>query len=628
MISGIPFLELRLCALGCFLFIGLNTFKKRYIIKLNFLNYFILTGTFFIISILADTAGIFCSYYINISNFITKLLFSVSVTGSILTAYSFFLLCVKKFVPVFFNNRFNLILSFAPAFLLILLTAVSWKTGWLYNETDKTVYFNGNNSLLIVLFLFLYYLASIIIVCVFSYKNKLTTKEYHSYLYFPFFLIIPIIIQIYWISDLYVITSTIAFVYFYINILLEYNRKKINTQKSVIETFSSDFHSLLYVNLETQEVQAFGARGPQKEWIKYNATLGYTKMQTNFIQQFVFLEDKKRYSEQSSLEYIRQEIKEKDTFFINFRVDLGNRVIPYQIKIVADKFNSKVCNVLIGGHSIEEEKKTDDQRFIEEQIQSSLTDDYTSIFKINIKTNDFYPYFLDERTEIFIGKKLHSTISYTDAYACFVDNFVDREYKARMLEVGKPEYILSELSEKKNFSIIFLNERNIYCVAKFIKMGTKKEVDNVLICFSIKDDEIRENLKRLEIHNFQTSLLASMTNDYDFIIYTDKKTNKETVYKMSRRFKDLFANCIDFQDPKIRRKYIIENVIHPDDREKFISETDMNHINKIMQQHDAHFVNYRIIVNGKIYSYQTKYVNDKESGFKRGMIIGFHDIDG
>ena len=132
---------------------------------------------------------------------------------------------------------------------------------------------------------------------------------------------------------------------------------------------------------------------------------------------------------------------------------MGNRVLPYQIKIVADRSNSKVTNVLIGGHSIDEEKKTDDQKLIEEQIKSSLTDDYTSIFKINVKTNDFYPYYLDERTEIFLGKKLRSSISYTDAYDYYLNNFVDREYKPRMKEIGAVEYIINELSEKKNFSI-------------------------------------------------------------------------------------------------------------------------------------------------------------------------------
>lgn len=515
----------------------------------------------------------------------------------------------------------------APAFLAFLFTIVSWKTSWLFEINENNSFYLGKFIHLIELISFSYNSASLILVAYISVKNKIPYDNYHTYISFPIFPLVTHLIQLFFLSDLYVIISTIAIVYLYINILLEYNKNKINTQKSVIETFSSDFHSLLYVNLETEEVLVFGASGSQKEWIKYNATLGYSKLLTNFIQEFIHSEDKKRYSEQASIEYIREEIKTKDYFFINFRLDMGNRVLPYQIKIVADRSNSKVTNVLIGGHSIDEEKKTDDQKLIEEQIKSSLTDDYTSIFKINVKTNDFYPYYLDERTEIFLGKKLRSSISYTDAYDYYLNNFVDREYKPRMKEIGAVEYIINELSEKKNFSIIFLNERNIYCVIKFIKMGTKKEVDDVLVCISIKDEEIRENLKRMELNYFKTSLLASMTNDIDFIIYVDRKTKQETVYKMSRRFKELFTQCEDFSNPVFRRKFITEKIIHPEDREKFVNETDMQHIEKVMQLNEAHFVNYRIIVNGKTYYYQTKYVNDTESGFKRGILIGFHAID-
>lgn len=130
------------------------------------------------------------------------------------------------------------------------------------------------------------------------------------------------------------------------------DRDIVKQQNSIISAFASDYHSILFVDLDKDTVDVYQALGDNDTWIMDTAEYGFDYYRTKFAEKFICKEDIKWFLNQTTPQNIISMLKEDPVFYIDHRIISNGRQYPYQTKIVLDPFCSFGNRVLIGGHRI------------------------------------------------------------------------------------------------------------------------------------------------------------------------------------------------------------------------------------------------------------------------------------
>lgn len=145
------------------------------------------------------------------------------------------------------------------------------------------------------------------------------------------------------------------------------------------------------------------------------------------------------------------------------------------------------------------EQNKDDQYF---QIIQNLASEYSSVFYVDLDTDDLTPYSMDEDISNEFGLIFNSGINYSAALDMFVDSRVYNDDKQKVLEIGSLENICQELSDKKSFTRIFRCYKSestdiLYYEVKFVKYGFEYEPPRqVTVAIANKDALIRNEQQR------------------------------------------------------------------------------------------------------------------------------------
>ena len=85
------------------------------------------------------------------------------------------------------------------------------------------------------------------------------------------------------------------------------------------------------------------------------------------------------------------------------------------------------------------------------EIIEILASEYTSVYYIDLNTDELNPYTMNEETETTFGSVFRSGITYSEAYKLYVDKLIFPEDKEMMLKAGSVENIKRELKNKEDF---------------------------------------------------------------------------------------------------------------------------------------------------------------------------------
>ena len=263
------------------------------------------------------------------------------------------------------------------------------------------------------------------------------------------------------------------------------------------------------------------------------------------------------------------------------------------------------------------------QRNIE--IIEILASEYTSVYYIDLATDELDPYTMNEGTESVFGQIFRSGIRYSDAFRLYVDQLVAPEDRSRMLKAGSIYNILYELSAKKTFSTTYLSSEGRYCEMKFVKVGEDENPRSVALGFADKDDEIRAEIERRERDARNRAVIAGLSDDFGCVVYVGYEDATEAHYRFDSLFEKHIPGWSQISDFEERLDRLANTLMHPDDREAFMAGTRPDVVREAVSRDGVYFVNFRTLVDGDVTYYQAKFVRDEDSDDH--VIAGFHNVD-
>jgi len=403
-----------------------------------------------------------------------------------------------------------------------------------------------------------------------------------------------------------------------------------NQNFEIIEILASEYSSVYYIDLTTDGLTPYTMNEDTETTFGsvFRSGITYSEAYRLYVDKLVFPEDKTMMLNAGSIGNIMKELRTKKTFLTTYRSAEGHYSEMKFVKVGNEEGTPVAVALGFADKDEELRAKQEEERVLQRNIDiiEILASEYSSVYYIDMTTDELDPYTMNEQTESQFGDIFRSGIKYSDAFKMYVDKLVYPQDKERMLKAGSIYNILNELSNKKTFLTQYRSSDGEYCEMKFVKVGEEENPQSVALGFSNKNDEIRSEIERREKQERDNAVITGLSGDFGCVVYTDFYGYDEVHY----RFDPLFAKHIDgwsnITNFKDRLEKLMNTIMHPDDREQFWAATRPEVVREATEKYGVYYVNFRTLVDGEEIYYQAKFVRD-ENRPETNVIAGFHNVD-
>ncbi len=398
----------------------------------------------------------------------------------------------------------------------------------------------------------------------------------------------------------------------------------------IIKVLASEYTSVYYIDLRTDDLNPYTMNDETETTFGsvFRSGITYSEAFRLYVDKFVYLEDKSKMLKAGSVGNIMKELRTKKTFITTYRNDEGHYSEMKFVKVGYEEGIPEAVALGFADKDAELRSKEEEERVLQRNIEiiEILASEYTSVYYIDLTTDELDPYTMNEQTESQFGKIFRSGIKYSDAFKMYVDTLVYPDDKAKMLTAGSIYNILKELSNKKTFITTYRNSEGHYSEMKFVKVGDSENPQSVALGFADKDDELRAELERKAIAARDAAVIEGLSDDFGCVVYASfEDDSPEIHYRFDSMFEKTIPGWSSITNFEERLNRLISTIMHPDDRQEFYEATRQNVVKQAINNDNAYFVNFRTLINGEVTYYQAKFVRDENS--ESHFIVGFHNVD-
>ncbi|MDC7288149.1 ATP-binding protein [Blautia schinkii] len=166
--------------------------------------------------------------------------------------------------------------------------------------------------------------------------------------------------------------------------LKEQQRKKLYFEyQNILQGLSSFYHSVIYVDLESETYQAFKLRDDLAKFLE--DTQSYKEFLYQYSEHLIHSDDKEKFLEDLSAEKICSRMREGDTIYaLEYRRDYGSYFGWMRLHLIlAESRNGVPLKIILASHNVEKEKE------IAEQNRKALIAAYEAAKNANEAKSNF-----------------------------------------------------------------------------------------------------------------------------------------------------------------------------------------------------------------------------------------------
>lgn len=146
-----------------------------------------------------------------------------------------------------------------------------------------------------------------------------------------------------------------------------------------------------------------------------------------------------------------------------------------------------------------------------------------------------------------------------------------------------------------------------------------------------KEKEEKFKTQELAVNNMKRhlSIIEAVSKELTDIILVDAESQKAAMLKVGGKMQD-YKRIIDgnwnaYEDTW---KNFIKKFVFSEDAEALFEAVQIENVEKELEKSDEFLYNFRLIFNGRIYNYQTKFVHvDSDDGNRAMIVASFQNID-
>ena len=283
--------------------------------------------------------------------------------------------------------------------------------------------------------------------------------------------------------------------------------------KSVIQTLSSDFEAVFFVDLKNDSISTIRT---SPDFLKNNKSIQNIVIFSTFCKMFlsenIFKDDYESTLLALSKKNIYREFYTKKIFTINYRINKANGLLShYQIKLVKTNEWDSQKSFILGIHNIDEEnqknvehlekiKRQTELNLLLNAVINTLSDDYSSIFYIEFDKNRVFEY----RVSDFFKRIQPASSDLYISVPRFLDIF--RQIALSRVPLAEQQKVLELLSPSKIRDILKTNpfyyqdfklnlpNKETYYQLKFVRDIRVKDELNVVLGFRNIDKQRRAEI--------------------------------------------------------------------------------------------------------------------------------------
>jgi len=401
----------------------------------------------------------------------------------------------------------------------------------------------------------------------------------------------------------------------------------------IIQILASEYSSVYYIDLTTDELNPYTMNADTESAFGqiFRSGINYSDAFRMYVDQLVLPEDKIMMLKSGSIGNIMKELKTKKTFITTYRNAEGHYSEMKFVKVGDESGLPTAVALGFADKDAELRAKDEESRILQRNIDiiEILASEYTSVYYIDLTTDELDPYTMNAETESEFGQIFRSGIKYSEAFKLYVNTLVNEEDRPAMLKAGSIYNILKELENKKTFITTYRSDNGgetRYCEMKFVKVGEDENPQAVALGFADKNDEIRRELERKAKTERDKAVISGLSDDYGCVLYTGFDDYSEIHYRFDPIFEKNIPGWASITQFDERLDKLVKTVMHPDDRQSFWNATRPDVVKAGLVNDNAYYVNFRVIIDGEVLYYQAKFAKDIQHP-NTNVIAGFHNVD-
>ena len=424
-------------------------------------------------------------------------------------------------------------------------------------------------------------------------------------------------------------------------------KEEMASQDNLIQALAIPYENIYAVNADTGE--AICHRMGQTMHDRYGqrfAAGSYERNIRTYIDNDVLSEDRPLFSCVCSIESVNRLLSDRKTYYFNYRISRGGRTQYFQCQLV--KPNRDRNEFVIGFKNIDEEKRLElaQQLRVEEanaalekanaalrdemKISTALSQEYSSLFKIDAKTGQMTLYRTDGRSfHPALLKQLMKAGSYEAILSRYIDSFVVPEDQPRLRKLSKLAMLQEWVPEVGLYKLGY--RRIMNGEIAYYEMNVVKTVDQdgeITFILGLRDidEEMRRQLQQTREMTMQREIIEGLSSEYYSVLLVDPQADTVTTYRAEegegRAIEAYFRqhdNCWSHGIAGYAQELITDS-----SREEFLQKLSLEHIRG--GGRDYSFTYEKLTDSGIMYlQARVSFVREKDG--RLVAVIGTRNVD-
>ena len=400
---------------------------------------------------------------------------------------------------------------------------------------------------------------------------------------------------------------------------------------SLIEALSEDYECLFHVDFKTLHEdhyrigQAFIEAMPG-----WNTETDYLR-RVEMLSAIVAPEDRKAFLEAVQPELVWSKVKDGKPYIVDFRVILNGQEVWYQVKMIHHTAHKGNNCAVIGIKNNDEFMRS---RILEQRnreavtnITAAIAEDYECLFHVDFDSFHEDHYRVGEKFAQAIPG-WNSETNYLRRVELLGNTLVIPEDREAFFQATRPKLVLEKVMSGVPYYInfrIMLDGRAQWYQVKMVHHSAHKGHNCAVVGITNNDAYMRSKEEEQKV-------ISTLMQDFDCLsvitICEDKYSDEITPYRLNRTFEDKVPGWDEETHFSKRLDLLMNSLVYKEDREDFYRNTRREKILAELARDTVYYVDFRILLDGKIEYYQIKFSYTKDdSGIINRIIIGIHSVD-
>ena len=401
---------------------------------------------------------------------------------------------------------------------------------------------------------------------------------------------------------------------------------------SIAQALSSDFESIYYVDMETEDYTEFTAQGSYEHLqIELSGSDFFAECQKNLLT-VVYEEDQAKVSAALRKQTLRENLAKEQSASLIYRLMINGVPTFYRMKIVKAEDDGE--HIVIGVSNIAAQMAREQEYVATQQssatysrIAQALSKDYFTIYYVNTETGRFMEYSTagEERQLRLVqtGENFFEDCKRT------IPQRVVPEDRAMAMAAFDRESLLREVADDKTFTITYrmqVDGAPIHAALKALRLPDDPQ--HIIIGVSNIDDQVQRQQKydALKAENVTFSSIAqALAADYFSIYYVDTDTDRFVEFSAHDTYLALNIEKGGEDFFNLSRKNILR-VVHPEDHEKILAAFTKKNLLAEMDETGTFTLTYRLMFGDKPTFVNMKATRMQAEGDSH-IVIGVSNVD-